>query len=43
MLRRVREANVSAGGPLPDDEVVELYARIVALTRQLEAAETSAR
>ena len=43
VLRRVREANVSAGGPLPDDEVVELYARIVALTRRLEGAETSAR
>ena len=43
VLRRVREANGSTGGPLPDDAVVELYTRIVALTRRLEAAETSAR
>jgi chorismate mutase/prephenate dehydratase len=42
VLRQVRLANAAAGALLPDDEIVELYVRIVALTRQLEAAETSA-
>jgi chorismate mutase/prephenate dehydratase len=43
VLRRVREANAAAGATLPDDEVADLYERIVALTRQVEAAETPAR
>jgi chorismate mutase len=43
VLRRVHEANEAAGGPLPSDALVELYERIVALTRAVEAAETSAR
>jgi chorismate mutase len=43
VLRRVAEANVAAGGTLPGDELGQLYERIVALTRQVEAAETSAR
>jgi len=33
VLRRVREAN---DGPIPDDELLALYGRIIALTRQLE-------
>ena len=43
VLRRVHEANAAAGRALPDDDLVALYERIVALTRQVEAAETSAR
>ena len=33
VLRRVREVN---DGPIPDDELLELYGRIIALTRRLE-------
>jgi chorismate mutase len=41
VLQRVRDANGLAGALLPDEELAQLYERIVALTRQVEAAETS--
>lgn len=43
VLRRVRETNAATGGPITDEALLDLYRRIIELTRQIEQAEAGTR